>query len=550
MFNRVNFPRWGKYTIIFFLFLVISSLNVSLKSQVPQQEWAQRYHGPVNGLNAGYVMTMDGNENIYVAGTSAGSGTGLDIVTIKYDNQGVTQWVQRYNGPGNQADVATAIYVDMNSYVYVAGYSFVSSYDYVIIKYAPDGTVQWIQTYNGPVNGDDRASGLAVASNGDVYVTGSSFGPSGYDIATVKYNSSGIQQWVNRFDDPFHVTDVAAGLAVYPSGGVYVAGTTYNGQNYDILILKYDASGNSPWQAYYNGTGNGDDGATALKVDNSGNVYVTGYTTGIGTGRDYLTLKYTSSGSFAWATPQNGLGNGYDVAKAITLDNSANVLVTGVSYGNGTGYDIATCKYTNSGSLQWIKRYNSLNIDDNGTCIATDVNGSVYVGGTSNVSGSYTDYVVIKYNSVGVQSWVTNYNGPVSNIDSCYAISVSLTGKVYVTGTSLGPSGYDIATVKYSQLTGIRSPSSDIPENYNLSQNYPNPFNPVTTIDYQLPVDGFTNIIIYDIMGREISRIVDEFQKAGKYTVTWDGSNYASGTYFYRFTSADYSDTKKLILVK
>ena len=357
MFNQVNILPKGITLFTSFLFLIIIFIGSSLRSQV-SQEWAQRYNGPGNGFDAGYVMAMDGNENIYVAGSSAGSGTGLDIVTTKYDNQGVPQWVQRYSSPVNQNDVVTAINVDQNSYVYVAGYSFISSNNFVIIKYASDGTVQWIQTYNGPANGDDRATGVVAAANGDVYVTGTSYGTSGFDIATIKYNSLGIQQWVIRYDDPYHMNDVAAGLAYYPSGGVFVAGTAYNGHNYDILIIKYDASGYSPWQAYYNGTGNGDDGANALKVDNSGNVYVTGYITGIGTGRDFMTLKYSSSGSFAWATPQNGLGNGYDVAKAITLDNSNNVLVTGVSYGNGTGYDIATCKYTNAGSTQWVKRYN------------------------------------------------------------------------------------------------------------------------------------------------------------------------------------------------
>jgi len=552
MFYKVKFQSWRTFLITFVLFLVFSSLNISIKSQVTQ-EWAQRYNGPGNGFDAGYVMAIDGNENIFVAGSSAGPGSGLDIVTIEYDNQGAIQWVQRYNGSGNQNDVATAICIDQNSYLYVAGYTYTSaSYDYVIIKYAPDGTVQWIQTYNNPqVNGDDRPTGVAAATNGDVYLTGNSYGTSGYDIATVKYNSSGIQQWVIRYDDPYHLNDVAAGLVYYTSGGVYVAGTSYNGQNYDIVILKYGPSGNLAWQTNYNGTGNGDDGASALKADNSGNVYVTGYTTGIGTGRDYVTLKYNSNGSFAWATPQNGLGNGYDVAKAIALDNSGNVLVTGVSYGNGTGYDIATCKYTNAGSLQWIKRYNSLNVDDNGTCIAADVSGSVYVGGISNISGEYTDYVVIKYNPVGVQSWITTYNGPGNDIDSAFAICVGLSGNVYLTGTSWGgSSGYDIATVRYSQITGIRNPPEDIPGNYFLSQNYPNPFNPVTMIEYRLPADGFTNITIYDVIGRKISSLVSEFQKTGSYSVAWDGSNYPSGTYFYRFTSGNYSETKKLVLVK
>ena len=237
MFNKVNFPPLGKIISTFVFFVAIFFSGTTLKSQV-SQEWAQRYNGPGNNFDAGYVMAIDGNENIYVAGSSVGSGTGADLVTIKYDNQGVSQWVQRYNGSGNQNDVATAIYVDVNFNVYVAGYTYTSSNDYVIIKYAPDGTVQWVQTYNGPVNGDDRASGVAVSPNGDVYVTGTSYGATGYDIATVKYNSSGIQQWVIRYDDPYHLNDAAAGCSLYTSGGIYVAGTAYNGHKKGVGMIN------------------------------------------------------------------------------------------------------------------------------------------------------------------------------------------------------------------------------------------------------------------------------------------------------------------------
>ncbi|MFA5011872.1 MAG: T9SS type A sorting domain-containing protein [Ignavibacteria bacterium] len=91
-----------------------------------------------------------------------------------------------------------------------------------------------------------------------------------------------------------------------------------------------------------------------------------------------------------------------------------------------------------------------------------------------------------------------------------------------------------------------------IPTKYDLSQNYPNPFNPVTKIDFDLPKDSRVNIVVYDILGREMKSIVNEFRKAGYYTVTFDASALSSGTYFYRLlTDGDNNIiTKKLTLVK
>ena len=83
-----------------------------------------------------------------------------------------------------------------------------------------------------------------------------------------------------------------------------------------------------------------------------------------------------------------------------------------------------------------------------------------------------------------------------------------------------------------------------------LAQNYPNPFNPSTTINYQIPSAGLVTIKIYDVLGREIETLVNEEKGVGRYKVEFNGSNLASGLYFYRITSNNYSDTKKMVLVK
>lgn len=89
-----------------------------------------------------------------------------------------------------------------------------------------------------------------------------------------------------------------------------------------------------------------------------------------------------------------------------------------------------------------------------------------------------------------------------------------------------------------------------IPLAYSLKQNYPNPFNPVTQIDFELPEDGFTKLVIYDLLGREIERLIDKDLNAGNHSVKWDASKFVSGLYFYRLQSGNFIQTKKMLLIR
>jgi len=85
---------------------------------------------------------------------------------------------------------------------------------------------------------------------------------------------------------------------------------------------------------------------------------------------------------------------------------------------------------------------------------------------------------------------------------------------------------------------------------FKLNQNYPNPFNPVTTIEFNIPEAGKTTLIIYDLLGQEVARLVDGFQPAGIYEKSWDASNASSGIYFYRFQAGNFVQTRKMVLLK
>ncbi|UCF43719.1 MAG: SBBP repeat-containing protein, partial [Planctomycetota bacterium] len=427
------------------------------------EEWVARYDGPGNSDDGATAIAVDDSNNVYVTGYSIGDGTGGDYATIRYGpDSNETIWVARYNGPTNDGDVASAIAVDDSNNVYVTGQSDggATGYDYATIKYDPaDGNELWSARYNGPGNGSDEGWDIAVDDSNNVYVTGGSYGDgTGDDYATIKYDPvDGNELWVARYNGPGNGGDVALAIAVDDSNNVYVTGRSWgNGTDHDYATIKYDpADGNELWVARYNGPGNSSDEGWDIAVDDSGFVYVTGRSNG--TGDDYATIKYDpADGNELWVARYNGPGNGQDEAQAIAVDDSNNVYVTGGSYGSGTDHDYATIKYDLAdGNELWVARYNGPGNDiDVAHAIAVDDSNNVYVTGVSYGDSTDEDYATIKYDPNGNQLWLDRYNGPVNGIDYATGIAIDDMGNVYVTGESgyMSPESH-YATIKYSQVS-------------------------------------------------------------------------------------------------
>jgi hypothetical protein len=100
------------------------------------------------------------------------------------------------------------------------------------------------------------------------------------------------------------------------------------------------------------------------------------------------------------------------------------------------------------------------------------------------------------------------------------------------------------------QPLAVGNTGSSVPDKYSLSQNYPNPFNPTTNIKYQIANNGFVTLKVYDILGNEVATLVNEKKSAGYYEVTFDASNYPTGVYFYKLTTDNFTETKKMLMIK
>jgi hypothetical protein len=114
---------------------------------------------------------------------------------------------------------------------------------------------------------------------------------------------------------------------------------------------------------------------------------------------------------------------------------------------------------------------------------------------------------------------------------------------------------FDLAGNEIPVVQGLRPQSEQVPQFYSLSQNYPNPFNPSTTIKYALPAPTHVELKVYNVLGQMVKVLVNEDQKAGQYSVVWDGTNpdgdqAATGVYFYQLKTGDFTTSRKMMLLK
>lgn len=404
---------------------------------------------------------------------------------------GEMRWVKRYGNLYAGPDYAKGMVVDKNNNIIVAGLSLGSAttyYDYALVKYNSAGTLLWTRRYSGPT-GYDEPFGVAVDGQGNILVTGKSFGTRGVglpDILTVKYDPNGTFKWARRYyggDAATAAHEEGRAVAADAAGNVYVAGIASSKSNsyHDAVLIKYSSSGLQQWVRTYDGLAHDNDAYYAVAVDGGGNVLATGYCLqSYGNYQDFLTLKYNTAGTRLWLRTYNGTDSIEDWAESIAVDKQGNAIVTG-STGQACNtaeevcYNYATIKYSATGVRSWVAKYNPLPLSDNmAHAVKIDYAGNVYVTGQSAWSSAFYDFATIKYSPAGKQLWARRYDGVGHGNDMAYALAVDSKGTVVVAGESYVSQNAesDFTVVKYDPIGASRwtrrynGPGSDIDKAY------------------------------------------------------------------------------------
>jgi hypothetical protein len=515
--------------IIIFLFVILVS---NLFSQ--QFQWYRNF--PAEGR----VATIDSSNNIYAFGIKD-----TTLFIIKYSPSGNLIW-QRY-AEGVCADVTNANFavIDKQSNIY---FTCQSLQRYALIKYDSSGNEKWVRYYDA---GYCTPYGLAIDSSGFIYLTGEVL-TSFYRIVTIKYNTQGDSLWTRVFDGGATYGCGKPHIFVSKQGEVFLGGFENTAtQDFNYITFKYNTAGVIQWVSRFNGPANNSDAINSIKVDKDRFVFVTGGIS-IFVNKAYLTrstiatIKYSPTGDTVWLRyPYGNFGAGTNEGQNVEVDSSSNVYTIGrISQHQITGKpSLWLSKYDRYGNTIW-SFYDTNAFELNSSFLYNNKN--LYLIGTR---GGIM-YSAI-YDLQGNLLW--NFFYPPTNNFTFYwgkSIFLDKNTNIYLTG-AVGDTD-SLFIYKFSTLpTYISGSSQNIASEYKLFQNYPNPFNPTTNIKYQLRDNKFVTLKVYDVLGREISILVNEKKKAGIYDVNFNNNNLSTGIYFYSlFIDGELFETKKMLLLK
>lgn len=425
-----------QFVITLTLVLILSQ---SLKAQetIIEQDWVKTYSSQDSIYNQ--ATAIDVNGNVYVTGFTYNSVTQADITTIKYSDTGTELWVQTFNGTGNKNDRATGISFDSNGNIYVCGFTTNTNNntDFVLIKYNDNGVQQWIKTYDN--NGNDKANSIVIDNSNNIYLTGFSQDVDS-DFLTIKYDQSGNQIWNNRKN--FGINDQAQSIEIY-NNNLYISGTAENADN-DYAIISYSLNGAELWSSSVTSAIGIDDFAKDITVNSNG-VFVTGYSQNTNI-YQYFTINYSLTGVLNWRKQYKSSGD-WNLANSICSDNLGNIYIVGSTRNPNTS-TITTIKYDQNGNEQWLQNYYmSGNIEKYQPRIICDNDSGIYIAGT--VNNINADFCTIKYDYNGNELWAQTYNGNNNGSDVAADLTVDANDNIYVTGQSYNGNNYDFCTIKY-----------------------------------------------------------------------------------------------------
>ncbi len=403
---------------------------------------------------------------------------------------------------------------------------------------------------------------ISTDGSGNFIITWQDERNGNYDIYAQRYSSDGIAQGSNfKVNDDIGIGNQNnPSISTDGSGNFIIAWWDERNGNTDIYTQRYTSDGTTIVSNFKVN----DDQVSAyqflpsISTDGSGNFIIVWQDSRDDINNDIYAQRYSSNGIAIGSNfkVNNDQGSAGQFSPSISVDDHGNFIITWEDYRNDDG-DIYAQQYSSDGTAL----ENNFKVNDDqstagqgGPSISADGNGDFIITWHDGRNGNEDIYAQRYANdgtALGANFRVTNTGDGSQNNPKVEVWN----NQIYNTWVDnrAGGTGFDIWANVLDWDNPVKINDNEyyqIPSAFVLHQNYPNPFNPKTMINYQLPMTSEVQLSIFNLLGQKVATLVDKNQNAGTYQVEWDANTFASGVYYYRLDTGDFTNVKKMILIR
>ncbi|MBS1494632.1 MAG: T9SS type A sorting domain-containing protein [Bacteroidetes bacterium] len=537
--------------------ILLLVLLISLPSFAQMTPQWQNYYGVKDSLGIFPMgMVVDDSSNTYVMEEAARltytESPPRDPFIQKINKYGETIWIKNFGLDISRKEFPLSIKYSSDKFLYFLCSQFDSSlWTMNLFKLNTEGNQIWKKRigyydyqYFQEVN---LTSTGTIYSNGASYTNGKclyKFNPAGEIIDSIFIVINNMNAGIERYN-------------LTADNKVFIFSELSINDIKNSFISFADTTHNIFWTKELNYRGN----PYALQSSKDSSLYVCFYREETLNGVVLSIYKYDYAGNLKWLKELPGpvaINNDvlyYGYYPHILIDNDNNPVISSTMKDAqfSSTNTLAIIKLDKStGNELWINRVDNLIPGSNGILrnSVIDSLGNIYACGEI-ITGNIYDFVILKISSSGQVLRITRNNGFLNFRYFPYHLALAKNNDLIVTGIDFNPPFWEKgATIRYSQPVNITPSGNNLPDKFSLNQNYPNPFNPSTTIIFQIPKNNFVSLKVFDINGKEVSQLVNENLNAGEYKINFNGAALPSGVYYYKLTGENFSETKKMILIK
>lgn len=425
-----------------------------------------------SGNSVANAVKLQTDGKIVGAGTSF-NGSNYDFTLVRYNSDGSLDNSFDVNGilntpVGNSSDAARAVAIQTDGKIVAAGYGYSGTYSgFALVRYNGDGSLDTTFDGDGLViknlrGFNDAAHAIALQSDGKMVVAGLSGNGSNHDFAVARFNTNGLLD--TTFAPSGKVTtaigsgdDSGAAVALQSDGKTVVAGSFYNGSNYDFAVVRYNADGfldNSFGNTgkVTTSIGSGDDRADAVIIQPDGKIIAAGYYIN-GTAGDSALVRYNANGTLDTTFGSGGkvttqTSSSTENIYALAIQPDGRILAAGRAVNGASGLDFVIVRYNSNGTLDGSFNGSGIRLtnffsgtSDTAQAIAVQTDGKIVVAGSA-YNGSSYEFALIRFNSNGSHDAATTTNvGAASSADEAFGMAIQPDGKIIAAGLSDGNFG-------------------------------------------------------------------------------------------------------------